>query len=1076
VSGAREQKQLERIINFMNILIYLYSEIYILKKPHRQEIKKKLVMLVDIAKRRNKVAEIANHQREINAIKQMAKLDKKRLGFTPEEGQNQWSRSCQNSGNDKKRRPTQTLQKNISELIKKGYVLNKKTGEYERHALYKKKGSKRGETIIKAIKMTDQDEQGNTNEIFYTCEPEENGEHMFIGFLTRSNNPFGECMPCCYKKNKMISKKKETIDFYKRCMKETPNKKDEMQKNIIIGEILYILEGTNKIQENRIGYLPSFIDWFTNVQFKKERTAKNHYLLKTDGYYFKYGIKQENYSFLNTLELILKISIIEIKKIIIDFLKKDVNQNYYYSLNDGDIVSEFLINDFINFISENENISYYYFKDLLKIPGLFTKNGIYPFILNKVTTITKNGNDRDKLNDDYFIDIDKSMVNDFNFHLKQIDEMDVLFMMKENKFYFPIVQIIKNDSSTKNIEIIKLFNKNNSNDNLIVELKKYFTRTIEDIQIDHITTHLSAKTTIQILEELSKTNKEYKIQYQVIDQRFKCKYLITMNNLCIPVMPSGIYIGIPIICFNNNAKIQDCFRKINFKTMSETNDDLEKLYKISNKKLNIKPIGLFYDTIDEKNMVNVVGIITSNNDLVPIIPISIYEDELKKSKIQYKNRPLYYELDEKLVNYNKINFQVIDARIKNVNLDKYKNEAYQLFKFELSNLINIKEYEQYKKDLKTYIIQKNSSKIQDLILNICINKLDNKIISKNTVGPELVKIIQDIPNLDYYKINNQRVVCDNLNENQCQPNSHPHCTLHDGKCKFALTQEYLFEFIKKISIDVIEHELTALEILREKKNFISDIVNFDNFTEKSGQTIIKNSNANLLKILTDMFGKEHVPKIGKRYSERKTEIDLKILQIKNPLKDIKYAYSQSVIPFNYSILRAYCNGYYWFKHLFYTIEAKNLGFYCDMQNEIINIFRSLIIDWFNIPDNVELLENLDDESKQILKNKILYTNNRTNKHLLINNYIIELMERTTETNFGLLELFILNNIHDIPICIMLNNIPTYYLDKQIIKISDSTKNYKKYQNSNVICINAEIHSGSNYPYAVDIIYYKKNDT
>lgn len=62
----------------------------------------------------------------------MTQIDKKRLGFTPEEGQNQWTRSCQNSGNDKRRRPQQTLIGDLSKLLSKGYKLNKKTGEYEK--------------------------------------------------------------------------------------------------------------------------------------------------------------------------------------------------------------------------------------------------------------------------------------------------------------------------------------------------------------------------------------------------------------------------------------------------------------------------------------------------------------------------------------------------------------------------------------------------------------------------------------------------------------------------------------------------------------------------------------------------------------------------------------------------------------------------------------------------------------------------------------------------------------------------------------------------------------------------------
>ena len=35
----------------------------------------------------------------------MTKLDKERIGFKPEKGQNQWTRSCQNSGDNKKEDP-----------------------------------------------------------------------------------------------------------------------------------------------------------------------------------------------------------------------------------------------------------------------------------------------------------------------------------------------------------------------------------------------------------------------------------------------------------------------------------------------------------------------------------------------------------------------------------------------------------------------------------------------------------------------------------------------------------------------------------------------------------------------------------------------------------------------------------------------------------------------------------------------------------------------------------------------------------------------------------------------------------
>ena len=111
----------------------------------------------------------------------------------------------------------------------------------------------------------------------------------------------------------------------------------------------------------------------------------------------------------------------EIKNIIIDFLKRDTDQLYYYSLNDGDIRAEYQINDFIVFIKDSEHIDYYYLKDLLKIPGLFTKNGLFPVVFNKITKIIKNGNEREKIKDDYYIDINKTMVDDFEFCLNQMD-------------------------------------------------------------------------------------------------------------------------------------------------------------------------------------------------------------------------------------------------------------------------------------------------------------------------------------------------------------------------------------------------------------------------------------------------------------------------------------------------------------------------------------------------------------------------------------------------------------------------------------------------------------------------------
>ena len=1073
ISGAREQYQLERIITFLNILIYLYYQTYIKKNPIYQEIKEKLRKLTNIAKRRSKVDEIVNYQKDVNLIKQMSQLDKKRLGFRPEEGFSGYSRLCQNSGKDKKRRPYQTPVNKITNLISKGFVYNKKTKEYEKRVILKKKGKKE-EVILKAIKVSDKDESsGLVNDLYYSCDPEENGEHMYVGFLTRSNNPFGECMPCCFKKNPFESNKKDKMDFNKKCLLEDTKNEKVLNTTITTGDILYVLQDTNKIQEGRIGYLPRFIDLITNIYFKKTKEIKNHYLYKTDGYFFKFGIEQENYSFIKTIALILDIPIDKIKSKIINFLKKDTDENYYYSLNDGDIRAEYRINDFCRFIENSVNIDYYYLNDLLKIEGLFTKKGIFTIIFDKTVTTIQKGVEKENIKEDYYLVINNSNITDLTDSIKMINDKDILVLIKEGKFYYPLIEIFKEDKNLKDVIIKKLFNKFNKNDSPFIDiLQNFFIKNVDDIKINYSKLNTSAREAYLILSEISKKKQDYEVIYQVIDTRFKCKYLITKNKCIIPVVPSGSVIGVQFICFNsNNLNKKDCFSNYKFLNIDQSNLLLEEIYKLSEKKLNIKPIGLFYDDINDNNFVNIIGIKTSNNDFIPVTNTSIPKKELELNKVQYEHRPLYHELDKKLANYNKDNYQEIDDRIININKSKYLEESYQLFKFELSNILTKDEYKKYLDDLKENIINKNIDNVQKILYAICtvkLNKTDN-------IGNELVKIIKELPDLTYYNIDNQRKICSKLNETQCLKD--PHCVYDYSKnsktnCYFSLTDNYFSDFIKKLSVEILEQEIKAFEILREKEYFVSDIVNYNNFTEKPGQKIIKSSNTNLQKILVDIFGKDNVPKIGRRHLNKKIETDIYQLQLDNPLKDISNAYTQTIFETNYSILRAYVNGYYWIKHELYTPDIRNLGYYSDIQSQLFNLFRSLIIDWLNIPSNIEYLLELPDKVKDIINNEILFIDQKSNRQNIINHYIVRLMEKNRENNLGLFELLILNNIHNIDIVILMNGIPNYLFKNNLIEIK-KLENGNKYLNNNYICINLDLNQENNYPNMVEIIYYKK---
>jgi hypothetical protein len=127
-----------------------------------------------------------------------------------------------------------------------------------------------------------------------------------------------------------------------------------------------------------------------------------------------------------------------------------------------------------------------------------------------------------------------------------------------------------------------------------------------------------------------------------------------------------------------------------------------------------------------------------------------------------------------------------------------------------------------------------------------------------------------------------------------------------------------------------------------------------------------------------------------------------------------------------------------------------LGYYSDLQNEMINLYRSIIIDWLNVPDNVEYLINLDSNTKKIISNPICGMNQDDNKRLIVNTYIVKLMQNNIEPNFGIFELFILYQIHQIPIIVMFNGNYQYVIKDSIKNIEntiDESKKYSKYSRS-----------------------------
>ena len=1074
ISGARSKDQLDRIITFMNILIYLYIETYLYKRPERQIMKEKLKKLTNIAKRRNKVEEVIKQSEDGKSVKQITALDKKRLGFKPEKGQNQWTRSCQNSGTEKRRRP-QTFT-SIDDLLAEGFKLNKNTGLYEKTVKLKLKNGKTRDIMIKAVGLPTGDENDPDKMIYYSCNPKDNGEHTYVGFLSRSNNPFGQVMPCCFKKDPFTSKNKIKRDLYLRSIGKIEGPKQmESTEPKILGEQLYILQDTNKIQEGRFGFLPKYLDFFLNQALENDRIIKQHYLVKTNGYYFKYGVKQDEHPFLGAIASVLQKSMSEIRAKLVNILEEDKQDVLFTALNNGDIKTRYETREkFIHFIKTSNKLNFDILNHFMSIPSVLSKNGLNIIVFEKNVILIRESLEKEKIREDF---------NVMCQNLEEINNIidtnrDNILMIKEEKAYYPIVKVIKKTSDSKNVEIERLYKYANKEDNIINHIKDFYYRncqlTVSEDIIDtkHIRSNLNAKKLYSVLSGL---DKKYKPRYQVIDARNKCKYIITDNSTIVPTRPSGSIYNLPIL------------KHILSKTLSfnETYDNLIALQKVTNE-ISVKPIGVYYSQ-KTKDSVTVIAMMTEIYDSVPVKPETLKIMQIASMGLVIENKQLYDKIDEEL-SKGKSNV-IIDERTKRVKYDLYYNESYQLFRLEFSKFIAQPNNEHIKKRIVKTITEKGLSKkdkmdkLEEIIYRIIDKELYNLFLESkqdnNQSGGKadrFVSVINKIPDVKSYEIDNNREICEvHTDKDVC--NNNVHCRWSYDNCYFALTREMIIHFVNKLSDELAYGGLKADELLNKGNYFVSDIVDYNVFTQRPGQKIIKNTNTSLNKLLYDIFGKEHLPKIGKRRLIKGQSDELEEMNIKYPLRDMGEMYIQKIIDNNLTVLRAYANGYSWLKHRYYDLENRNLGYYSALQTDLANYFKSVMLDWLIDKRNVEDIKlnllyymkdaiDLNEINPKIVKEIILSFINKISRDVLT-------------TSNGIVEYYVMSKIYNIPIIVYndINNI-IYVFDNGIVYDTYKTtnKNIDKYRQpeyvTNAINIKFTLADKYSIPYNIESIYYK----
>lgn len=1006
VDGARDKEQLDRILSFMNILIYLYIETYILKKTERQKLKDTLKKLSNIAKRKHKVEDINEEIVEAKSVKQIIALDKGRLGSSTSHERKNWTRDCQNSGDDKKRRPIGFVDE--EELKQHGYVKvsmldNYDFEHYERRVMVDDDGNvdsnkKKYEVVLKAAKLPKIDDEGS--HVYWICGPEENGKHMFIGFLGKASDP----KPCCFIKDHLYSANNKKRNAYLKSMgisniqSSAPVKQDN--------EIVYILQDNNKLPVNRLAFLPKYLNILFNYLLNKTKKMKNQYLSSSDGYYFKYGVEQDNFRYLSSVGSVLKMTVDELKNKMINALENDKSLSLFTSLNNGDIRTRFTtVKNYIEYIKTNEHLSHKLLCDLLCSPGVITNNGLAILIFRKKIKITKKSLEKEKIKEVYdLVCNNNENVDDIIDPLKQ-----VIYLIKAEGFFCPIV-LAKKSIEQKQVTITSSFRFEKSDDNIVDHVYNYyrlgckseFSILIKDDSLGGLT----AKRTQSIL--LSTNDKTLSPAYQFVDARNKCRYLITESNYIIPTLSSGAI---------HNIKIANSIDKF-LSSWDKTTEYLIKANNKTNGQLKLKPIGIYYHDKD-KNSYMVSSVMTENYNDVPISEMTMAKSFAKENKILAERKPHDSFIDNEIIK-GKTNV-IADQRIKEITKNKYINELYQLFRLHLSYYLNnIDEGIKYKDSL-VEIINSSDSKnkkfyqIKGLLYEMTDKKLAStfkELIAKDgiIVNPKNNNWITSMPMkpIDYgsIKLLNNRELCTIKTKETCELNGI--CKATGNGCVLGVREDYLIDFINKATNELFQNGLNACEILKQGNCFISNVVNQNVFVERNDEMVVSGSSLVLNKIMSEIFGKERIPKIGKQTPF--TQYDYDQLNIDNPLKHYEQWIYQNVVPNNITIFRAFANCLFWSLHPHNNTAYRNLGYYSNVQTDLANYYKSQVVDWL-----------MSKKGHSIEQSVTQYAS-----AMKIYDYAIKLSTDTSTFTECIIELVVLSKLYDIPIDVYNDNYKVIY--------------------------------------------------
>jgi len=538
----------------------------------------------------------------------------------------------------------------------------------------------------------------NRTSINAPCNEYKKEEFNFFGYTSKS-------IPCCFDKEKdpYISRKKKESDITKQ----------------------YIIQSSDKILNyQKIGILPEDISVLLNKILIQSDT-------KT---FYRMGVIQNNSSFLNAILLGVNSTInqtlinnhIEFKYKIVKYLQK--NPNEFNKLNNGDISIKYSLEEYIEFIMNDNN--YLSWNLLIDILERLLKRNIIIFDTNNIET--------------------KLLCRQIILNPKKFNRPFILLLKHKNTFELVIQLVLHTD---KKNDVIREFQYENK---IIKFLTEYYKDTcIKESIYPKNYPYIPINTHQYIIQTLSLQNNNTllgSIKYQIKNNFNKINYLMTKRGVTIPIIETGII-------DNPNIKVIEfsSFIRQNSKLLSLNN--YINAFKAYNKITNeiVKIIGIV-----DTNITEIGGLMSNFGNFIPYLKSDV-DDNNDIPKLDFK---YYLDIDEK-IQENNTTLMKNDFEIYSSNDDKIKTDIFNL-KTILGN--KIYQSQNIKEDIEDIIKNKTLTRDQKInnILDIFkdiqlikqeINKDPNTQTLLKSIANEMIN--DNIENL----VLNNIITSDNFNKN-----------------------------------------------------------------------------------------------------------------------------------------------------------------------------------------------------------------------------------------------------------------------------------------------------------------------